>query len=366
MTTPDRTLQLIAETHTTLAPFIKRLASKPEVEGIVVLSGLARNGERITFDERSDIDLTMWIDTDMAFDEWSPDPRVTRRTLAHRLPGWLTNFTFQIPLSWGRVEVNAHQRLYAYDRDDRTRWDDAMREAHACTAEVVFDRSGHIRQLIDDKAVLSTDERDSRLLRLAARLYWDIDRVPMTMAERGDPAGGHHVLTAAFEQIIEVLYLLGHRCLPARKWRLDGLTRHGLATRAEMDSINDAMVIRKPDQTELERRAHTMAQLWSSITRRLPANIPTGEAAYLAYSATGSANRQLRTRTLADQVVVELGGVIEPDLYDLVNFLAPCSSSELADVADSDIVALPTDWQPVCRRLRVLAAQLVSPIGATP
>ena len=129
--TTSKAVELITEAREVLGPFIARLVRQQHVEGVALLSSLATTGQRVTFDELSDIDLTVWVRAGMEPHEWRPDPRVSRRLLVDRLPPWLGNFSFHVPLRWGMVEVNLHQRVIEYDADPRTAWDDAMREAHA-------------------------------------------------------------------------------------------------------------------------------------------------------------------------------------------------------------------------------------------
>ena len=84
--TTSRAAELIAEAREVVGPFLARLAGRQDVEGIAVLSSMAATGQRVTFDELSDIDLTVWVRAGMRFHEWRPDPRATRRLLADRLP----------------------------------------------------------------------------------------------------------------------------------------------------------------------------------------------------------------------------------------------------------------------------------------
>lgn len=355
---------LVARAHEVLAPFVDRLAGRPEVEGVAVLSSLARTGDRITFDEHSDMDITMWIHVEEVAQLWASDALVTRRAVATHLPSWLPNFTFEVPMQWGAVEINVHQRLFAYDRDERTRWDDAMREAHAYTADIVYDPHGLIRRLINDKTAMTDDERDGRLLRLAARLHWDIGQIPHAMAARDDSAAGHHVVSAAIDEVIEALYLAGRRWPPVRKWRLDGLTRYSLATADELDLINEAMRIADLGRAELLRRVGVVDRLWDMAKSKLPSHVPVGDAAYRAYSASSSANRQLRRTTVADLAHSELAATFGTEVYDLSNYLVLSSPSGLADLTDTDITALPGHWSALARQVRAALAARPSS-GAT-
>ncbi|MEV6970532.1 DUF4037 domain-containing protein [Hamadaea sp. NPDC051192] len=344
----------VAEVRAVLDPFLRRLCDRPEVVGVVILSSLAHGGARDTFDERSDIDLTIWIDTDVAREQWHPNPLAVRSAVASRLPRWLPNFSFHVPLPWGPVEVNAHQRLLRYDQDPRTVWSDGMREAHAYTAEVVHDPKGTIRRLIADRIVLTPSERDTRLLHLAARLHWDIERIPSTMGRRGDPAAGHLVLGATVDEMLEMIYLLAGRYPPARKWRLDGLRRHNVADSAEETLLRDALRVADLGELELQRRIRALSDLWSRLAARLPSHLPVGEDAYQRYSAIGSGNRQLLSRTFADDLSA-MPFELPDAAHDIANYLLVGSMAELAELAEDDIQSLPAHWHPLARRLQVAA-----------
>ncbi|HYS34054.1 MAG TPA: hypothetical protein VEO01_00255 [Pseudonocardiaceae bacterium] len=77
--TTSQAVELITEAREMLGPFVARLVRQPHVEGVALLSSIAMTGQRVTFDELSDIDLTVWLRAGMEPHEWEPDPRVTRR-----------------------------------------------------------------------------------------------------------------------------------------------------------------------------------------------------------------------------------------------------------------------------------------------
>ncbi|TMM29713.1 MAG: DUF4037 domain-containing protein [Actinobacteria bacterium] len=348
--TASRATELIAEAREVLGPLLARLAGRQDVEGIAVLSSMAATGQRVTFDELSDIDLTVWVRAGMRFHEWRPDPRATRRLLADRLPTWLGNFSFHVPMRWGMVEVNLHQRVIEYDADPRTVWDDAMREAHAYTAQVVYDRHGRVGRLIKAKTRMSGSERSDRLIRLASRLEWDIRRAPERMVLRGDIAAGHYVLAAAVDEIIELLYVLGSRFVPHRKWRLAGLSRYGLASAEDISLLDEAMRITALTEQEFYRRVEVLETLWANLRPRLPRDMPTD--VYRFYSAHVSANRQLRTRTVADEIADRYSQRLGPGVYDLTNYLIPGGLDEVASLDEQGAQALPPPWRNLARSLR--------------
>ncbi len=348
--TTSKAAELIAEAREVLGPFLARLVRRQDVEGVAVLSSMAATGQRVTFDELSDIDLTVWVRAGMRSHEWRPDPRATRRLLADRLPTWLGNFSFHVPLRWGMVEVNLHQRVIEYDADPRTVWDDAMREAHAYTAQVAYDRYGRVGRLIRDKTQMDDSERLDRLIRLASRLEWDIRRAPERMVLRGDIAAGHYILAAAVDEIIELFYALGSRFVPHRKWRLAGLSRYGLATAEDIRLLDEAMRVSAFTEPEFYRRVGVLETLWISLRPRLPGGVPA--CAYRFYSAHVSANRQLRARTVADEITERYAEQFGPEVYDLTNYLMPGGFDEVAGLNEQDAKALPPPWRDLALSLR--------------
>ena len=362
--TTSKAVELITEAREVLGPLVVRLVRRPHVEGVALLSSMATTGQRVTFDELSDIDLTVWLRAGMEPHEWRPDPRVTRRLLADRLPTWLGNFSFHVPLRWGMVEVNLHQRVIEYDADPRTAWDDAMREAHAYTAQVVYDRHGDIGRLIKDKTRMGESERLDRLIRLASRLEWDIRLAPERMVHRGDIAAGHYILAAAIDEIIELLYVLAGRFVPHRKWRLAGLTRYGLASAADVTLLDAAMRIAAFTEPEFYRRVEVLETLWKSLHPRLPAPMPVD--VYRFYSAHVSANRQLRPRTIADEVTDRYAEQFGPDVYHLTNYLMPGRFEELASLDENEAKTLPPPWRALALSLRDQVRHDIACTGCVP
>jgi hypothetical protein len=358
LTMSSRSDGLITAARSVVDPLVARLASKPEVVGVALLSSIARTGERVTFDEQSDVDLAVWIDVPMRSDEWRPNPRDTRRLVADRVPPWAGNFSFHLPVLWGAVELNVHQRIYAYDADPRTTWDDSLREAVSYTREIVYDRGGRLSRLIVNKAGFAEGECQERIITLTNRLLWDLHRIPKRMVYRGDTTAGHLMVSFALDEVIELLYLLAGRFPPHRKWRFDGLTRFGLASADELELIRRALLVTALTEDDCLRRIGLVEQLWSGVKVRLPSDVP--DDPYRFYSAHISANRQLRSSTVADVAQSRHGETLGPDVYDLVNALVVDRLEDLAELDDETIASLPDRWRPLARQLaRLVQAELL-------
>jgi hypothetical protein len=329
-------------------PFVARLASKPEVEGIVFLSSAARSGDRATFDLQSDLDMTVFVRIGMTSADWRSDVREVRRNLADRIPRWMPDFSFYIPVPTGPVEVNLHQRIFDYEADERTVWDEAMREAHAYTAEIVYDRHGEVARLIADKTARDQTADRDRIIRLASRLSWDIRILPQRQLERGDAAAAHLMLNQAVDEIIELLHVLGGRYLPHRKWRMYNLTAHNLASEEEVRLLQQGLVCGELTGHAFHRRLDALEELYASIRTRFPDNIP--EDVYEYYSANISVNRQLLTDTVATMAAERWGAI--QGVRDLANYLVLDDPADMTGFQDRWPGDLPDCWHDVVARLR--------------
>src|SRR2546430_1835415 len=168
-----------------MAPFVEALAERPGVQAVCVLSSSARcPGNPTHFDEGSDFDVAAVLDVPMAVSEWRPRKADTYRLLAARLPIWLPNFLFHVPVPWGRMEVNVHQLVFQYEHDPRTTWDGEKCDTYLNKRETVLDRDGLFRQLIEQKAQAAQTQLSQEHARLANRLTWDVRELPLRQARR--------------------------------------------------------------------------------------------------------------------------------------------------------------------------------------
>lgn len=321
-----------------LDPFIERLRSKREVEGIVVLSSAARTGERHSFDRESDIDMAVFISVPLAPDEWRATSKEAATRLGDRIPAWLPNFSFVLPMPWGPVELNVHQQIYECEADPRTVWKESKREAYAYTREIVYDRRGRLAALIEERARYDEDEQRRRMARLANRLHWDLRRLPERQARRGDVVGAHHVVNVAFEEVVESVFLLVRRFLPHPKWRLQTIARLGLLENVAQDRLVAALRTEPTSSRDLHRRIGLLEEVWGRVRERAGTLVPSDPYRY--YSAHVSGEQQLRTITVADEVARPASAP-----HDLANYLVPGSRGELHGALCDDAVAIPDGWE---------------------
>ncbi len=128
------------------------------------------------------------------------------------------------------------------------------------------------------------------------------------------------------------------------------MTRYGLASTADITLLDAAMRVAAFTEPEFYRRVEVLETLWMSVHPRLPATVPVD--VYRFYSAHVSANRQLRPRTIADEVTDRYAEQFGPDVYDLTNYLMPGRFEELASLDENETKTLPPPWRALALSLR--------------
>lgn len=292
----------VRELREWVQPFVARLGAFPEVEGVVILAGVAQRPYRSFADNYSDVDLSVFINTPVV----PPGSDLKTFTLANqeRLPAWLPDYEFAVPLpSGGEREVNLHQLLYSYEERDDVEWPEAKKEAYAYTGDVVYDRAGLVSALIEKKASYDHEAASRRLARLAVQVPWNGWLNPARQLKRGFVEAAHDLLNEAADLIVEGLYLINARFRPHRKWRL--MIAEDLPWRPEgyRPLMRELLLVSGFTEADVERRAGAARTLWTRMLRRALEQrlIPEDYEHYLATHV--SLNRQLRVSTLADRVV---------------------------------------------------------------
>lgn len=318
------TPNIVAELREWAQPLVERLRAFPEVEGIVLLAGVANRPSRPFADRYSDVDLALFLNEPVV----PPGVRLKAFTLAHqdRLSRWLPDYDFSLPLSRrGRREVNLHQLLYSYECRDDVEWPEAKKEAYAYTSEVVYDRAGRVQELIAAKTRYDPQARNDRLARLAVQVPWSGWLNPERQFRRGLIAAAHDLVTEAVDLVTEALFLLNSRYGPHRKWRLLGVEQLPWKPARCLETIRHAMLVRSFDVADVRRRMRAVRRLWAPMLARATAEqLVRADAEH--YVATHvSLNRQLRVTTVADEVVsavTVLGLSLDPDdVRGLVDYL---------------------------------------------
>jgi hypothetical protein len=279
-----------------MRPFIERLAAKPEVAAVAVLSNAALPENRTWFDEDSDFDLSVLIRVPgWRPDDWRPQPASSLAVLDPGPPAWLPNFLFGVEAPWGEMEVNVNQLALEYELDDRTHWDHDKCDVYLEKCAVVHDPAGDLTRLIRRKTDQARASFPQQVRRLAYRLTWDVERVPLVALRRAGPAAAHHLLNNAVEEYIQLVYLLHGRFVAAMKWRLVTLEQDGLVAPGDLALLHDALRADCGSAADVHRRVQVLRRLWQGLVAEHDlGSVDEIRRRYLAYDV------QLRPVTAAD------------------------------------------------------------------
>ncbi|WP_181785319.1 hypothetical protein [Streptomyces phytophilus] len=260
------TTELRAQARRCASNLIAELGKNPEVQALYVLSSSADTSENVTvFGEDSDFDLSVVLDVPLRSDEWRPKPEQTYDLLADRLPAWVPEFSFYLPVPWGRMEVNVHQLVYQYEADVRTVWNSDKCDAYSNKGEPLLDRAGRFGDLIALKTREQQHLQQQERLHLLNRITWDSREIALKQARRVGPSSGHVVLSMALDEVIDWIYITCGRLVPNRKWKLFQLRELGMITEAQEQLVLRVLTCDPHSMADLGRRIDDLEQLCASL-----------------------------------------------------------------------------------------------------
>lgn len=221
-------------------PFIKRLAEKEYVEGIVLLGGL---GKRNFIDRYSDIDIAIFYKSDTPSKFYLP-------------------FEFRLKLNGIRYEFNIRQLFY--DEQKSNEWDEGTKEAYS-TAKVVVDKKKRIEKLIKRKTVFDEKVGYNRLLWVIQQYIWRGTIHSLRMYHRGYPEGSHELLNECVELLIEAIYIINKRYRGHTKWRVAMLTTMDILPTKFFDNLREAMKVNNFSLSSINRRIKYLNEIYIEI-----------------------------------------------------------------------------------------------------
>jgi hypothetical protein len=367
LTTQMQTTNMVDELRQWVQPLIKRLSAFPEVEGVVLLAGVARQPYRPFADIYSDVDLALFLNTPLI-----PDGVDLKDfTLAHQeqLPEWLPDYQFLVPLlPQGEREINLHQLLYSYESRADNEWPEAKKEAYAYTSDVVYDCQGRVRRLIKSKTRFDAEARTRRLARLAVQLPWCGWLNPHRQLKRGLATSAQDLLNEAVELIVEALFLINSRYRPHRKWRSLAIENLAWKPAGFIHLLKEAMLVFSFEKPDVERRITAIQTLWPPLLERALAEemIPPDYEQYLATHI--SLNRQLRVETLADKIIAAARELKAPmpdeHLRAFINLLVPESPEQFLHYLNDPSFNCPEFFQSEFTTLKSLYTPLSCALNA--
>lgn len=225
------------------------------VAGIIFLGGLARG----VADDDSDIDITVFVDTD---DEGVG--RELRKVVrdAQQRSGFEIDF-----------EIHETQDFARRKWDEVDRWELGK-------AEIVFDPSGVIRRLFQKGARVPGDFWTTRIVECCTYLRWYCcpqagqKCMAETWIDRGDPLSAHYCIHYSIDLMLELVFALNREFFPPQKWRLQyARDLRWLPKDFEM-RIAEMSVVKAHSRNELRRRLDAAGKMWPEVIEKV--EIETG------------------------------------------------------------------------------------------
>ena len=328
-----------------ILPFVNRLSSHSEIEGVVLLSGVAEQTYRRFADLYSDVDMAVFLNSPVV-----PDGVAGKAfALAHqeKLPLWLPDYYFPVPLSsTTERRINMGQHFLTYESREDVEWSEGVKEAFAYTSEIVYDREGDVRRLIDSKIRYDEGKRNRRLVELSVRIPFCTLINPERQVARGFVETAHDILNEGVDLVVEDLFLLNRRFRPHRKWRL--IIAEDLPWKPDgwSKSIRDAMIVLEMSGDDVKRRMTALDGLATQLVKRSidEGAVPPDCLHCLATSI--DTESQLRVTTVADEVVSLVNALGLPidigRLRALVNLQLIDSPQRLLDFLDDPSFECPS------------------------
>ncbi|MBU1622258.1 MAG: hypothetical protein KJ597_01660, partial [Nanoarchaeota archaeon] len=172
-------------------PFFARLRTKPGIEGIVELGGLA---QRNFSDIHSDVDASLFVS---------------------ELQPWLPMFEFYVPtpnsLKPRFFEINVHQNTLEREHS-RNEWEEGKKEAYE-EGRIIFDPNCNIASLVEARVNFDEVFVQNR----KSQMYHAIS----SFNSSGNPLKDHLALNKMANQTVELMYFVNEEFRPHKKWRLE-------------------------------------------------------------------------------------------------------------------------------------------------
>ncbi|MEU9886969.1 hypothetical protein [Sphaerisporangium sp. NPDC051011] len=259
MTLPSISNAALRAAREAMSPLLAEWTAKPELHALCILSSSAENPDNPTrFDQESDFDVAIVLDVPIRAGEWRPHLDDTCTLIADRIPDWVPEFAFWIQVPWGSMEVNAHQLIYQYECDPRTRWTGEKCDVFLNKSDVLCDRDGSFQALARDKAQAAQAQLVRERDRLANRITWDVREMSLRQARRLGPEAGHFLLNRAVDEVIDCVYATAGLFVPNNKWKLHHLSSRGLIDARQAALLREALRCDPACYADLERRVQAL------------------------------------------------------------------------------------------------------------
>lgn len=308
-----------------IVPYMNRLKELDFVEGIVLLGGLANTDSRNFMDKFSDVDMAIFI-----------QGHKFEFTKFELLP----DFEFHVPFEGRLLEINVHQQFC--EDEKAVDWDEGKKEAYTYTSEIIFDRNGEVKQLIDTHTGFNEEYRCSRLSIILSQYYWLVNINPLRQIERGYLFNAMDLLNTGLDLLIEGIYLYNRRYRPHPKWRIEiAKDLPWLPTEFEFH-LHESFIINKFDEDNVLRRRAHLDSMFSELEKQvLHDNIFNNLTPYEYACLYGYVDRQIAMGSYASRnfdAVLKALNDEELTLFNgLVNEYRMRTYDDLLSIGESDI-----------------------------
>ena len=215
----------------TVENLIKLLSSKSEVEGVVLMGGFSKG--RFT-DEYSDIDLCVFLGSKAK---------------------WLPKFEFNIQIQQGNVHINkidVNMYQFQVEKELIANWEGNKKYAFQ-TCELMYDKSGKIKRLIEEKTQFTTEDVD-KLRYNATKIQLYLELTPTTQAKRGHILLAHQIFNTGIDILLNTLFLLNKKPVPHDKWKFFVAESLPWKPKNLEAKLKEAIVIKDDTLNVLKRR----------------------------------------------------------------------------------------------------------------
>lgn len=317
-----------------IRPYIDRLMSLDFVEGIVLLGGLSDSDSKNFMDKFSDVDMAIFIHghkSDFHDFEKLPD------------------FDFHIPFESRTLKINVHQQFCEDEKS--TVWDEGKKEVYTNTSELIFDKNGEVRRIIESHISFDENYRCSRLSIILSQYYWvkNINR----QVERGFLLNAMYMINYGIDLFIEGLYIYNRRYRPHPKWRIEIAKDLPWLPKDFEYHLQKAFLVNDIDELCIFERNNHLCILFSELENRIISDgIFNGLKPHDYACLYGYADRQIAEGNMASRNFSHLLSLLderERNLFNgLVNEHLLNTYDELIDM-ESD--SIPIEYKDIISKI---------------
>lgn len=330
-----------------IMPFVERLKSKSEVEGIVLLGGLSNNDYRNFMDKFSDVDISIFLSIDS--NQYSEHGRLEPK-IQEILPAWLPNFEFHVPFAENMIEINVHQQIIEFEENKNKTWDEAKKEAYAYSAEIIYDKKGRVKRLINEKVRFNEAHRKLRLAQLLGQYQWYVRINPLRQIERGFLENAHDLLNEGVEMFMEALYLFNRRYRPHKKWRIAMSFDLPWLPKEYQEKLRASMKVEGFGQESILRRRECLIELFEELQQAVTDEGDFDTTAYQYACKYVYDDRELKLETFADNWCSSMKQMKNMEL--IKGFINEYLISDINQIHDLHDIGVRSEYVSVMNQLK--------------